>query len=91
MGSLMLEGTSGVPESNLLLEAGLILNFDWLLRALSGVVLKTYKDKRFYNLSWQLFPMLNYPCDFPPLRTPPLICRNLSCFKLWPFSLLAVL
>jgi len=56
MGSLMLEGTSGVPESNLLLEAGLVLNFDHLLRALSGVVLKTYKDKRCYNLSLQLFP-----------------------------------
>lgn len=35
MGSLMLEGTSGVPKSNLLLEAGLLLNSDCLLRALS--------------------------------------------------------
>lgn len=56
VGSLMLEGTSGVPKSNLLFEAGLLLNCDCLLRALSGVVLKTYKDKRLYNLYWQLFP-----------------------------------
>lgn len=52
----MLEETSGVPKTNLLHEAGLLLNSDCLLRALSGVVLKTYKDKRFYNLYWQLFP-----------------------------------
>lgn len=55
MGSFMMEVASGLSESNLLLEAGLILNFNQLLRALSGVILKTCK-KRFCNLSWQLFP-----------------------------------
>lgn len=43
--SLRLEGASRVPESNLLLEAGLILNFDQLLWAFSGVALKTLQGQ----------------------------------------------
>lgn len=89
MGSLMLEGTCGVPVSNLLLKAGLILHFDWLLRALSDVVLKTYKDKRFYNLfaSGRLFPLYLIILVTP---LPPISGWKLSCFRLWPLFLLAV-
>lgn len=90
MGSLVLEGTCGVPVSNLLLKAGLILHFDWLLRALSDVVLKTHKDKRFCNLfaSWQLFPLYLVILVIP---LPPISGWKLPCFRLWPLFLLAVL
>lgn len=57
----MLEGTAGVPYTNLLLEAGLVLSLSHLLRALSGKPTRVRDSAaRLGILSppWLIFPVV---------------------------------
>lgn len=59
--SLMLEGTSEVPYTNLLLEAGLVLSLSHLLRALSGKPTRVRDSAACLGIlspPWLIFPVV---------------------------------